>query len=213
MYIPAPFREDREERLSELMREHPLAIVVTLGGSGLIASHLPLIYEPLPDSPGILHGHIARANVQWQDFQTEVDALAIFQGPQSYISPSWYATKQRSGRVVPTWNYAVVHAYGSVEIYTEAARLRKHLGLLVAEHEKSFSPPWSLNDAPAEFVDELLNSIVGIDIRITRLEGKWKVSQNRPAEDRNGVIEGLTSKCDAESRAVAELVRKLSPQE
>jgi transcriptional regulator len=183
-----------------------------LGGSGLIASHVPFMYEPLPDSPGILHGHLARANIQGQDFRPEVEALAIFHGPQAYISPSWYATKRQSGRVVPTWNYAVVHAYGNVEVYTDAVRLRKHLESLVAEHEKSFPSPWSLHDAPAEFIDELLQGIVGIDMRITRLEGKWKVSQNRPAEDRNGVIEGLAGKGDPMSMAMADLVRKMAPQ-
>ena len=211
MYIPAAFREDRIERLSELMRNYPLATLVTMGSSGLIASHVPLLYESLPDSPGILRGHLSRANPQWQDFRSEVEALAIFAGPEAYISPSWYATKQQHGRVVPTWNYATVHAYGNLEVYTEPARLRKLLATLTTEHEKRYSP-WTMSDAPPEFIDGLLNAIVGIDIRLTRLEGKWKVSQNRPPEDRHGVIEGLTAKGDAKSKAMADLVRELSPE-
>jgi transcriptional regulator len=212
VYIPQAFREDRIEWLSVLMRDCPLATLVTLGNSGLVASHVPLIYEPLPDSPGVLHGHLARANAQWQDLRPDVDALAIFHGPQAYISPSWYATKQQSGRVVPTWNYAVVHAYGKMEVYTETGRLRKHLESLTAEHEKKYSP-WKPSDAPAEFFEALLNAIVGIDIRITRLEGKWKVSQNRSPEDRNGVVAALTGQDELNSRAMAELVRKSLPEE
>jgi transcriptional regulator len=209
MYIPPAFHENRTERLAELMRDYPLATLVTLGGSGLIASHVPLNFEPRPDCPGILRGHLARANAQSQDLRAEVDALAIFQGPQAYVSPSWYATKQQGGRVVPTWNYAVVHAYGKLEVYSDGARLRRHLESLTAQQEKSYSP-WTPDDAPPEFIDELLKSIVGIEIRITRLEGKWKVSQNRPAEDRAGVIAGLTRKGDANSAAMAELVREWS---
>jgi transcriptional regulator len=212
VYIPSAFREDRKERLAELMRDHPLATLVTMGGSGLIASHVPLIYESLPDSPGILRGHLSRANQQAQDFRSDVEALAIFQGPQAYISPSWYATKPQHGRVVPTWNYVTVHAYGKLEAYTEPSRLRKHLEALTAEHEKSYSP-WTLHDAPPEFIAGLLNAIVGIEIRLTRLEGKWKVSQNRPAEDRSGVIAGLTGRDDPESRTMADLVREWSPKE
>jgi transcriptional regulator len=212
VYIPSAFREERRERLAALMRDYPLATLVTLGNSGLVASHVPLIYEPLPGSPGVLRGHLARANTQWQDLRSDVDALAIFHGPQAYISPSWYATKRQSGRVVPTWNYATVHAYGKMEVYTETGRLRKHLESLTAEHEKKYSP-WKPSDAPAEFLETLLNAIVGIEIRITRLEGKWKVSQNRSPEDRDGVMAALTAQADPNSRAMAELVRKFSPEE
>ncbi len=211
MYIPPAFQENRMERLAELIRDYPLATLVTLGGSGLIASHVPLLYEPCADCPGILRGHLARANGQSEDWRSEVDALAIFHGPQAYVSPSWYATKQQGGRVVPTWNYAVVHAYGKLEVYSDGSRLRKHLESLTAAQEKSYSP-WTLDDAPPEFIDELVKAIVGIEIRITRLEGKWKVSQNRPAEDRAGVIAGLTRQGDANSAAMAELVGEWSPQ-
>ena len=213
MYLPPAFREDRTEQLQQLMREHPLATLVTLGPDGLVASHVPLVYEPVPDSPGRLHGHLARANPQWRDLQRESEVLAIFHGPQAYISPSWYATKRSTGRVVPTWNYAAVHAYGSVETYTDAGRLRKHVASLTALHEENFSPPWRLEDAPEPYIAGMLNAIAGIDITITRLQGKWKMSQNRPAEDREGVVQGLLSKGGPERCAIAQLVRDYAPDD
>lgn len=212
MYIPTLFREDRPEHLAEAMRAHPLATLVTLGRGGLIASHIPLLYEPLPDSPGVLRGHLARANTQWSDLQPGVEALAIFHGPQTYISPYWYATTRETGRVVPTWNYVAVHAYGTLETYDDPVRLRKHLEALTAAHEAGFTPPWTIDEAPAQFIDALLNTIVGIEIRLSRLEGKWKVSQNRSAADREGVIQALSEKSDPESAAMAQLVRERSPE-
>ena len=213
MYLPPAFREDRTERLQQLMREHPLATLVTLGRDGLIASHIPLVYEPVPESPGRLHGHLARANPQWGNMPAGSEALAIFHGPQAYISPSWYATKRQTGRVVPTWNYAAVHAYGTVETYTDASRLRRHVASLTAIHEENFSAPWSLEDAPEPYIAGMLSAIVGIEITITRLEGKWKMSQNRPAEDRAGIVQGLVSKGGAERCAIAQLVRDYEPEE
>ena len=212
MYLPPAFREDRTEQLQQLMREHPLATLVTLGRDGLVASHVPLVYEPVPDLPGRLHGHLARANPQWLGLPAEFEVLTIFHGPQTYISPSWYATKRSTGRVVPTWNYAAVHAYGTVETYTDAGRLRAHVASLTALHEENFSAPWRLEDAPEPYIAGMLNAIVGIDITITRLEGKWKMSQNRPAEDRAGVVQGLVSKGGSERCAIAQLVRDYAPE-
>ncbi len=212
MYVPPLFREDRAGHLQDLMRSHPLAVLVTLNRNGLNASHVPLVHEPRPGSWGMLRGHLARANPQTRDLQPECEALAIFHGPQAYISPSWYATKRQTGRVVPTWNYAVVHAYGTIETYTDAARLRRHVAALTAVHETRFSQ-WTVNDAPESYIDGLLRAIVGIDITITRLEGKWKMSQNRPAEDRAGVVEGLLSIGEPESAAIAQLVRDRAPSD
>lgn len=212
MYIPEWFREDRTECLQGLIRAHPLATLVTLGQQELVATHLPLVYDPSPEPMGTLRGHLSRANPQWQSFRPEVKALAIFQGPEAYISPSWYPTRQQTGRVVPTWNYAVVHAYGLLETYNDTNRLRKHVTLLTEIHEKNFSPPWSPEDAPQPFIDGLLQAIVGLEIVIRRWEGKWKVSQNRPAEDRSAVVQGLLSQCQPTSTAMAQLVRERAPE-
>lgn len=213
MYIPPLFREDRSEHLSALMRENPLATLVTLGHSGLMASHIPLIYEPVTDSPGMLHGHVARANTQWQEVRPDVEALAIFHGPEAYVSPTWYPSRQQTGRVVPTWNYAVVHAYGRLESYSDALRLRQHVELLTTTYEAGFPSPWTVNEAPKDFIDGLIQGIVGIDIHITRLEGKYKVSQNRSAEDRAGSVQGLLSLGDPESTAIAHLACIHAPKQ
>jgi transcriptional regulator len=193
MYLPPHFKEERPEVLRALMAGFPLAALVTLGADGLTANHIPLLYDPEPSPRGTLRGHLARANRQWQDFQREVDVLAIFQGPQAYISPNWYLTKQEHGRVVPTWNYATVHAYGRLTVFSDAQRLRRFLDALTATHEAAQAKPWAPADAPPDYIDSLLGAIVGIEIAVTRLEGKWKVSQNQVLQNRDGVAEGLES--------------------
>ena len=207
MYIPAAFKEERPERMVELMRAHPLATLVTLGSEGLVASHLPMLYVPGEGEAGALHGHLAKGNPQWKDLREGVEALAIFHGPQAYISPSWYVTKQETGRVVPTWNYSVVHVYGALDVYTDAERLRAHLAALTASQEGRFQRPWSVDDAPADYVDGMQRAVVGVSLRIRRMEGKWKMSQNRPAADREAVVAALTAQGDEASLEVAELVR------
>jgi transcriptional regulator len=191
MYLPEHFREERPEVLRQLMSEFPLAALVTLGTGGLEANHLPLLYDPEPAPWGTLRGHLSRANRQWQDFRPEVEALAVFQGPQAYISPNWYPTKQQHGRVVPTWNYAVVHAHGKLSAYSEPERLRAFLDRLTAVNEAGQAKPWVPADAPPEYVEGLLKAIVGVELAITGIEGKWKVSQNQPAENQIGAAEGL----------------------
>lgn len=210
MYIPAAFKEERPERMAELIRAHPLATLVTMGSEGLVASHLPMLYEPVQDGAGVLHGHLAKGNPQWKDLREGVEALAIFHGPEAYISPSWYVTKQETGRVVPTWNYATVHAYGPLEVYTDAERLRAHLSALTAAQEGRFQKPWSIEDAPADYVDGMQRAVVGVSLRIRRLEGKWKMSQNRPEADREAVVAALRAQGGEASVAVAELVKELS---
>jgi transcriptional regulator len=207
MYLPPHFREDRREVLRELMEKHPLATLVTLGADGLEANHLPVLYDPEPAPWGTLRGHLSRANRQWRDYRPEIEALAIFQGPQAYISPNWYPTRQENGRVVPTWNYAVVHAYGKLSVYTEPERLRAFLDKLTAVHEGGQARPWMPANAPPEFIEGLLKAIVGVELAVTRIEGKWKVSQNQPAENRLGAAEGLEGIGDEESAAMAELIR------
>lgn len=211
MYLPAHFREDRIEVLREHMERYPFATLVTAGASGLVASHIPLVYDPDPAPWGRLRGHLSRANPQWQDLQPEIEALAIFQGPHRYVSPNWYPSKEETGRVVPTWNYAVVHAYGRIEAYTDEERLRAHVTALTAVHEAGFDTPWKPADAPANFIEGMLRAIVGIELTITRLEGKWKVNQNRTMEDRRAVAEALEARDDPESRAMAELIRERMP--
>ena len=205
MYLPPLFREDRPERLEALMQENALATLVTHGPSGLMASHIPLIYEPVPDSLGILHGRLARANPQWQEARPEAEALAIFHGPQAYVSPNGYPSRHLTGRVVPTRNDAAVDIYGRPETYTEPDRLRKHLEALAASVESGFPMPWTLNEAPKDYLDGMIQGIVGIDRHMARFEGKCKVSQNRSESDRSGPLQGLLSLGDPESSAIAKM--------
>ena len=204
MYVPAHDRESRPEVLQQFMHEHPLAALVTLGTDGaLTASHLPLRLYPSLGPQGTLRGHLARANQQWQDFSSQTDALVIFQGPQAYISPSWYAAKQETGRVVPTWNYLAVHARGPMTIIEDPEWLRRFVTELTESHEAEFAHPWHVSDAPSSYVEGLLRAIVGIEIPIHHLEGRWKLSQNRSATDQAGVVQGLHARGDA---ALAKLV-------
>ncbi len=203
MYVPAPFREDRIEVLHGAIRAAGLATLVTLTPDGLIASHIPMLLEPDPAPYGTLIGHLARPNPQARGSVPGVAALAIFHGPDAYITPSWYETKRRTGAVVPTWNYVTVHAYGEVAFFDEPARLLDVVTRLTDRAESRRSAPWAVADAPEAYVAGMLKGIIGVALPITRLEGKWKLSQNRPPEDRAGVVAGL----DAEGRAdVAALV-------
>ena len=193
MYIPHHFEEPRIEAMHELMRARPLATLVTLTSAGIDANHIPLHLADAPAPFGTLHGHVARANPMWRDFSPDMEVLAIFQGPDSYITPSWYPTKKETGKVVPTWNYAVAHAYGSLRIIDDAAWVRAQIETLTDHHEAGFAHPWAVSDAPHDYTEKLLEAIVGIEIVITRLSGKWKVSQNQPAQNQAGVIDGLKS--------------------
>ncbi len=191
MYIPQHFAEPSTQVLHQLIGNHPLATVVTLSSSGLHANHIPL-HLSVDSSPfGTLRGHVARANPIWMDIQSSMETLAIFHGPDAYITPSWYPTKTETGKVVPTWNYAVAHAYGTLRAVDDPAWLRTHLQQLTAHNEARFSEPWQLDDAPADFMHKLISAVVGIEIVIHRLDGKWKVSQNQPAKNQEGVVRGL----------------------
>jgi transcriptional regulator len=211
MYLPRHFEETRVEVLHELIRTHPLGALVTLGRDGLDANHIPLEVDPGPAPLGTLRGHIARANPLWRDAAGGVEALVIFQGPSSYISPAWYPTKQETGKVVPTWNYAVVHAHGALRFIDDRAWLRAFVETLTNRHEAARRNPWKVTDAPADFIDTMVGAIVGLEVRITRLIGKWKVSQNRPAPDRQGVVEGLLQRGDHPAAEMADLVRRSAP--
>ena len=204
MYIPKANEETRVPILHQLMRSHPLATLVTFWKSGLFASHLPMI---LDEPAGLLKCHVSRANHQWKDFDPEVEALAIFSGPEHYISPAWYAEKQATGKVVPTWNYVVVHAYGHLKVMDDADWLRAHVESLTKIHEAAMRQPWAISDAPADYIASMIKGIVGLELKISRLEGKWKLGQNRSESDRQGVVEGLDARDTAGSHAMQQLVR------
>jgi transcriptional regulator len=191
VYVPPLFKEDRIDVLHAAIRRTRLATLVTLTADGLIASHVPMLLDPEPAPYGTLLGHVARPNPQARGAMPGVQALAIFQGPDAYITPSWYATKRENGKVVPTWNYVAIHAYGPVEFFDAPDRLRSIVTRLTERYEAERAEPWAVSDAPADYIDVMLKGIVGFALPIARLEGKWKMSQNRPAEDRAGVITGL----------------------
>lgn len=206
MYVPPAFREDRPEVLRDAIRRTDLAILVSVGPDGIIASHVPMLLDAAVGSNGMLLGHIARANPQWRTKTPEVEGLAIFTGPEAYISPNWYATKRETGKVVPTWNYIAVHVYGRLIFFDDREPLRALVTRLTERHEGALPKPWAVSDAPADFVNAQLKGIVGFRMEITRLEGKWKMSQNRPAVDRLGVVEGLRQQGGAVQAAVADEV-------
>jgi transcriptional regulator len=206
MYIPSHFREERLDVIQALIRRHSLATLVTMSPGGLTANHIPMLLDPAPAPHGTLRGHVARANPVWRETDTGIAALAIFSGPDVYISPSWYEAKRETGKVVPTWNYAAVHAYGKLELFHDPERLRDLVRALTDVNEVEFEHPWSIDDAPADYVDNLLNSIVGIEIRIERLEGKWKMSQNRTDADRRNVAETLENSGSEAATEIATII-------
>ena len=208
MYIAKHFEETRVEVMHELIRSRPLASLVTLSSSGLNANHIPLYLSDSPAPYGSLRGHVARANSILEDLNKEGESLAIFHGPDTYITPSWYPTKQETGKVVPTWNYAVVHAYGVLRVVDDAQWLRAQLESLTAHNEADFAQPWAVSDAPEEHVTRLMGSIIGVEMVITRLLGKWKVSQNQPAQNQAGVVAGLKASSVPDAQAMVALVEE-----
>lgn len=203
MYVPAHFSEQRLDVLHRLIHEHPLGTLVTLQPDGLDACHIP--FEIAPASAAAPHGtlraHIARNNPLWRNATPAVDALVIFQGPHAYITPSWYAEKQASGKVVPTYNYATVHAYGPLRIIDDAAWLQALLERLTNRHEAARARPWQIGDAPPDYIEKMLGAIIGIEIPLSRVTGSWKASQNRSAEDRATIAAGLRASDDGKAMA------------
>jgi transcriptional regulator len=191
MYQPPAFREDRPDVLQEAIRAHPLATLVSCGTSGLVANLIPFLSTAGRDGKTVLRAHLARANAQLADLREGAEALVIFQGPQAYVTPSWYATKRLHGKVVPTWNYVVVQAWGKPEVLDDESWLREQVDELTDQQERQRSTPWSVSDAPEPYIASQLKGIVGLQIPIDRIEGKWKASQNQPAENRAGVVAGL----------------------
>ena len=206
MYIPKHFDEPRVDVLHALMRARPLSTLVTLTAHGLEANHIPLLLDPQPAPFGTLRGHVARGNAMWKEFNAGIDVLAVFSGPDAYITPSWYPGKKVDGKVVPTWNYAVAHAKGTLHIHDDPVWLRAHLEQLVATNEAAFPAPWKVSDAPDDFVAKMVSAVVGIEIPIRSLQGKWKMSQNRTPADREAVANGLRTQGGEEKGDVASLV-------
>ena len=216
MYLPSQFEESRPELLHELVRQHPLGLLITLADSGLQANPIPFLLDPgINGSPDVLRGHVARANPLWREARSDVSALVVFQGAQSYVSPSYYPSKAEHGKVVPTWNYVTVQARGSLRVIDDPAWVHGLVTRLTERHETSQAAPWAVSDAPDDFIATILGAIVGIEITLTTLTGKWKVSQNRSAPDRDGVVKGLREQAacngDSSAAAMAQWVEKLIP--
>lgn len=212
MYIPRHNEERRVSAMHSLIVSRPLGTLVTLGASGLFASHIPMILEDDGSQFGVLKGHISRANTQWRDFVPTVDALAIFTGHQHYISPNWYPETKEHGKEVPTWNYVVVHAYGPLKVVEDEHWLLTNVEKLTNIHEAASPVPWKVSDAPQDFIKSQLKGIVGLELPIQRLEGKWKVSQNRTERERNGVVDGLAKLNTPDSLAMKALVEEVGPR-
>ena len=208
MYLPAHFEETRTEALHALIVAHPLGTLVTLGSDGLAANHIPFLIDASDGPHGTLIGHVARNNALWHDHAGQVEVLVIFQGASAYISPNWYATKQITHEVVPTYNYAVVHAHGPLVVHDDSKWLRGVVGKLTKAMEASHQAPWKMADAPSDFINQQLENIVGIEIPINRLTGKWKTSQNRPLDDRIGAVDGLRASGGPAEAAMAALIEQ-----
>jgi transcriptional regulator len=202
MYVPTTFKVDDLPTIHAAIKDAGLATLVTYGSEGLDASHVPLVLDPKEGAYGTLYGHVARANGQWKT-AADVDALAIFRGPDAYISPTWYRTKEETGEVVPTWNYVAIHAKGPLSFFDDASRLLDLVTRLTEHYERPRAAPWSVSDAPAEYIQRQLKAIVGFRLEIRDLQGKWKMSQNRSADDRRGVVAGL----QAEGSPVATVMK------
>ena len=192
MYLPTHFSETRPAVLRAFVRDHPLGLLVTPNRAGGIdANSVPFVLDAEGDAPGVLRAHVARANPVWSSARDDVDSLVVFQGPQSYVSPAWYPSKAAHGKVVPTWNYVMVQARGRFRAIDDRGWLREFVGRLTDRHEGTRAAPWAVADAPADYVETMLGAIVGIELTLSSLVGKWKVSQNRSEADRAGVAEGL----------------------
>lgn len=208
MYLPAQFAEARVDVMHELIRTHSLATIVTFSGGKLTANHIPMRIVASPAPFGTLRAHVARANPLWRDIAAGTDALAIFQGPNLYISPSHYATKHETGKAVPTWNYTVVHAHGTLRSIDDPRWLREFLEGLTDQHESARTVPWKISDAPHDFINAQLKAIVGLELTITDLVGKWKISQNRLPIDRQSTIDSLRIDATHEATAMAMLIEQ-----
>ncbi|MDB6051419.1 MAG: transcriptional regulator [Pseudomonas sp.] len=207
MYVPSAFKEEDLALLHQQIEGTRLAVLVTHGTGGLLANHVPLLLSPEQGPNGTLHGHLAKANPQWQELANGAEALLIFAGPDAYVSPSFYPSKAEHGQVVPTWNFLAIHAYGIPEVFHDAQRLLSLVSALTDKHEAGRAKPWAVDDAPKEYIDKMLGAIVGFSVPITRLEGKRKLNQNRNAADIAGVRDGLAASAAPNDNELAQLMR------
>jgi len=206
MYLPPAFAETDVAKLHEAIRHSGLATLVTLAADGLVSSHVPLLIDPGPAPYGTLLGHLAVANPQAKPPRLGVEALAMFLGPDAYVSPNWYKTRQETGKVVPTWNYVAIHAYGTLELFDDHQSLRALVARLTDHHEAALPKQWKVDDAPEPYVQSQLKGIVGFRLRVTRFDGKWKMSQNKSPADREGVKQALSQESDPIKQAVSALI-------
>jgi transcriptional regulator len=213
MYVPRSNAESDPAVMFDFIEANPLGILVTAGADGMLATHLPLVVHRTSGAAGVLEGHVARANPHHRQAGQPLEALVIFPGANAYISPSWYATKQETGEVVPTWNYVAVHVYGELRFTSDPVFLRRHLEQLVTRHESGRQQPWAITDAPAEYIARQIEAIVGLELTITRMEGKWKMSQNRSSADIDGVVRALRGSSAALDQQVAEIVERRRPNQ
>ena len=218
MYIPRSYAEERPEELRAYIAAHPLGILVTSGSAGdLFATHLPFVFDAATGEHGVLQAHLARANAHHELAQSGGRALVIFSGPDAYITPNWYPGKHTHGREVPTWNYIAVHVYGILRFVNEPDWLLAHLRRLTGDSEATRVPPdgdapWRVDDAPAEYIAQQMRAIVGVEIRVSRMEGKWKMSQNKSADTIDAVIAGLAASPKPMDREVSTIVAARRPQ-
>jgi transcriptional regulator len=208
MYEPPLHRKESLEAQHALIRSQPLGLLISAGPAGLEANSIPFLLDASASKFGTLRAHMARANPQWRSLGEAEEALVVFQGPDRYISPNWYATKRETAKVVPTWNYVMVQARGKPRVIEDAEWLRAQIDELTRTHEGRRPTPWAVSDAPADFIAMQVKAIVGLEIEIAHIAGKWKASQNRPAADREGVIEGLTAEGEPMALDMAEIVRR-----
>lgn len=200
MYARETSLESRPDVLVAAMREIKLSAMVSTTGDGLFASHLPVIVEEAADGSIVLNGHLSRNNPHWRAITEPTETIAIFQGPHSYISPSWYATKAETGKVVPTWGYIAIHAHGKLEVIDDADWVRGHVNALTNLHEASRPQPWTVSDAPDDYVTVMLRGIVGVRLKVARLEGSWKLNQHRSEGDQRGTVAGLSVEPNSQSQ-------------
>ena len=210
LYVPPAFHVDDVAEIFEHIEQTGLAMLVTNGADGPVISHIPLVLDQERGAHGTLSGHLAKANTHWQTGDTSVAAVAVFPGPDAYISPSWYPSKQEHGRAVPSWNYTVVHARGRLRFTEDASWLRDNVTALSDKHEQGRAQPWAVSDAPDRFIDMQLKSIIGVELEIASLSGKRKLSQNRDAKDIAGVIAGLALEPGGE--VMRDLVKAAAPK-
>jgi transcriptional regulator len=209
MYLPPAFREDDLATIHAEMAKIQMATLVTMTANGLVATHLPLMLEATTGEYGTLYGHVARANTQWQESEPEIEGLAIFTASDAYITPNWFPSKQETGKVVPTWMYTAIHAYGCVRFIDDPEWLRDVVTRLTDKHEAASAQPWRVTDAPEDYVDAQLARIIGLELPISRIEGKWKYDQRSSPPDRQGILAGLEASATPGNLEAAQVLRKV----